>query len=103
MTRGRLLTDPANRAVCVIWKVMSELPDNVDLRWISRHFLDFHEEMRRELASLRTDIDRHTVLLRRLDETASLTLRQAPLAKAATSVAAFGIKSGAARSRAENL
>jgi hypothetical protein len=52
---------------------MTELPDNIDLRWLGRHLLDFHEEMRRELASMRTDVDRHTVLLRRLDEEAIVT------------------------------
>jgi hypothetical protein len=53
---------------------MIDIPDNVDLKWIARHLVDFRDETRSRLASmevrigaLEDDVFVQTALLQRLD------------------------------------
>lgn len=45
---------------------MVEIPDNVDLQWIARHLVDFREETRVELRTLRSDIDKLIAITRQM-------------------------------------
>jgi hypothetical protein len=35
---------------------MTDVPDNVDLQWLARHLVEFRQETRDEVASMRADI-----------------------------------------------
>jgi hypothetical protein len=35
---------------------MTDIPDNVDLQWLARHLVEFRQETRDEVASMRADI-----------------------------------------------
>jgi hypothetical protein len=35
---------------------MTDIPDNVDLQWFARHLVEFRQETRDEVASMRADI-----------------------------------------------
>ena len=43
---------------------MTDIPDNIDLNWIARTLVG----MRRDLQSLRTDVDIMAAILRRVDD-----------------------------------
>jgi hypothetical protein len=43
---------------------MTDIPDNIDLNWIARPLVG----MRRDLQSLRTDVDIMAAILRRVDD-----------------------------------
>jgi hypothetical protein len=48
---------------------MTDIPDNVTNEWIARHLVEFREETRVELRTLRSDIDKLIAIIRQmLDE-----------------------------------
>ena len=50
---------------------MTDLPDNIDLKWIGRHLLEFRNETREAIAGLRRDMDMTIRLVTRMDNTLS--------------------------------
>lgn len=45
---------------------MAEIPDNVSNEWIARHLVEFREETRDELRTLRSDMDKLIAILRQV-------------------------------------
>ena len=45
---------------------MTDLPDNVTLEWIARHLIEFRDETRDELRSMRGDMDKLITIVRQM-------------------------------------
>ena len=45
---------------------MTEIPDNVSNEWIARHLVEFREETRDELRTLRSDMDKLIAIIRQV-------------------------------------
>jgi hypothetical protein len=45
---------------------VTDLPDNVTLEWIARHLIEFRDETRDELRSMRGDMDKLITIVRQM-------------------------------------